>query len=51
MFRVRILVDDALEIYNFETEEEANDFKTNRLDQSSIFHIDEVTEWKNTDLV
>jgi hypothetical protein len=44
MFRVRILIDDALEIHKFETEEEANDFKTNRLDQNSIFHIDEVTE-------
>lgn len=44
MFRVRILIDDVLEIHNFETEEEANDFKTNRLDQGSIFHIDEVTE-------
>lgn len=43
MFRVRIVVDDSVEVFTFETEEEANDFKENRLDQGSVFLIDEVT--------
>lgn len=43
MFRVRIIVDDSIEIYTFDTEEDANDFKENRLDQSSVFLIDEVS--------
>jgi|TARA_B100001094_G_C18118485_1_gene765459 hypothetical protein len=42
MFRVRIIVDDSIEIYTFDTEEDANDFKENRLDQGSVFLIDEV---------
>ena len=43
MFRVRIIVDDSIEIYTFDTEEDANDFKENRLDQGSVFLIDEVS--------
>ena len=43
MFRVRAIMDDTIEVFTFETEEEANDFKENRLDQGSVFIIDEVT--------
>ena len=43
MFRVRIIVDDSIEVFTFDTEAEANDFKENRLDQGSVFLIDEVT--------
>ena len=44
MFRVRIIVDDSIEVFTFETEEDANNFKENRLDQSSVFLIDEIGE-------
>lgn len=43
MFRVRIIVDDSIEVFTFETEEDAIDFKENRLDQGSVFLVDEVT--------
>jgi hypothetical protein len=43
-WRVRIVVEEDMEIFSFDTESDADSFITNRLDQSSHFIKDEVTE-------